>query len=392
MNLLIATGFWPTRENPISGIFVVQQVAAFVRLGCKVTILCGKTIGRPASPVLTPSQLQLSVDQVTMFFYPVLRLPEKLSGLPGGIILNTSTTGISMRQVIRKLAKLHGSFDAAIIHGFRYAGFALPAWRHLIKGKVLTVCHGVDPFLEQKGNIKRSVSLLRKMATLCEKVVLVGQPLHAHAQALGLPQDCRVVVPNGTDLPDLVGNSYKQRPLEIPRRIVSVSNLVALKGIDLNLRALARISATHPELQWEYVIVGEGELRGDLETLSVNLGLANHVRFLGRLPYDATMQQLAAADIFSLPSWGEAFGIVYLEALARMRPVIGCLNNGAEDIINNGVDGLLIPPRDERALAQALAALLSAPECCRQMGRIGRLTAESFSWEVNAKAMLGLLE
>ena len=391
MRLLIATGFWPSKENSISGIFVAQQVAAFVRLGYQVTILSGNTIGRPASPRLTPSELGLPEERVAMVSYPLLRLPEHLSGLPGGITLNTATTGISMCRLIRKLVRSHGPFDAAIIHALRYAGFALPTWRHLIQGKVLTVCHGVDPFLEQPGNIKRSIPLLQKMVGQCEKLVLVGQPLRTHVHSLGLSQECLAVIPNGTDLPDRTEVSEGQRALDIARRIVSVSNLVALKGIDLNLRALARISATHPQLKWEYVIVGEGPLRYELETLSAELGLTERVRFLGRISYAGTMQAIAAADIFSLPSWGEAFGIVYLEAMARMCPVIGCLDNGAADIINDGVDGLLIPPHDEVALAQALESLLSDPEGCGRMGVAGRQTSEGFSWQANAQRMLSLL-
>jgi len=391
MRLLIATGFWPSKENSISGIFVAQQVAAFVRLGYQVTILSGNTIGRPASPRLTPSELGLPEERVAMVSYPLLRLPEHLSGLPGGITLNTATTGISMCRLIRKLVRSHGPFDAAIIHALRYAGFALPTWRHLIQGKVLTVCHGVDPFLEQPGNIKRSIPLLQKMVGQCEKLVLVGQPLRTHVHSLGLSQECLAVIPNGTDLPDRTEVSEGQRALDIARRIVSVSNLVALKGIDLNLRALARISATHPQLKWEYVIVGEGPLRYELETLSAELGLTERVRFLGRISYAGTMQAIAAADIFSLPSWGEAFGIVYLEAMARMRPVIGCLENGAADIISDGVDGLLIPPQDEVALAQALESLLSDPERCSRIGVAGRQTAEGFSWQENAQRMLRLL-
>ena len=391
MHLLIVAGFWPSKDNPISGIFVVQQVAALVRAGCRITLLSGNTVGRPASPRLSLSELGLPADRVTMVSYPLLRLPEKLSGMPGGIALNTLASGIALRRTLRALAAAHGPFDGAIIHAWRYAGFALPAWRHLIRGNVLAVCHGLEPFLEQAANRRRVSSLLQKMAVHCEKVILVGQPLHLYAQALGLPSDSLAVVANGTDLPPRTEVADCQRPLDGPRRIVSVSNLVALKGIDLNLRALARLAATHPQLQWEYEIVGEGPLRHELEALSAELGLARRVRFLGRISYAATMQAIAAADLFALPSWGEAFGIVYLEAMARMRPVIGCLDNGAADIIHHGVDGLLIPPHDESALAQALLALLSDPGRCRQMGRAGRQTAEGYSWQANAQAMLDWL-
>ena len=66
MYLLIVTGFWPTKENPISGTFVVQQVAALVRLGYQITILNGNTIGRPPSPRLSPAELGLPEDRVAM--------------------------------------------------------------------------------------------------------------------------------------------------------------------------------------------------------------------------------------------------------------------------------------------------------------------------------------
>ena len=392
MYLLIVTGFWPTKENPISGIFVVQQVAALVRLGYQITILNDNTIGRPASPRLSPAELGLPEDRVAMCSYPLVRLPEKLSGMPGAIALNTAATGVSIRRTIRQLVRSHGPFDGAIIHAWRYAGFALPTWRHLVGGNVLAVCHGVDPFLEQIATRKRVSSLLQKMAVHCEKVILVGQPLRCHAQALGLPSESLAVVANGTDLPPRPEVADCQRKLDGPRRIVSVSNLVALKGIDLNLRALARLLATHPQLQWEYVIVGEGPLRHVLEALSAELGLAERVRFLGRIPYAATMQEIADADLFALPSWGEAFGIVYLEAMARMRPVIGCLENGAADIITHKLDGLLIPPHDADALTEALFTLLSDPEYCRRMGHAGRQTAETYSWKENARAMLDWLK
>jgi len=57
MNLLIVSGYWPTQANPISGIFVAQQVEALVRAGCRITLLSGNTLGRPASPRLSPSEL-----------------------------------------------------------------------------------------------------------------------------------------------------------------------------------------------------------------------------------------------------------------------------------------------------------------------------------------------
>ena len=124
----------------------------------------------------------------------------------------------------------------------------------------------------------------------------------------------------------------------------------------------------------------------------MGLGLSRRVTFLGRLSYEETMQEIAQADIFSMPSWAEAFGIVYLEAMARGRPAIGCVNNGAADIITDNEDGLLIGPRDVGALEAAIAHLLESPELCRRLGIAGRRTAERFSSDENARRMLALLD
>jgi teichuronic acid biosynthesis glycosyltransferase TuaC len=77
--------------------------------------------------------------------------------------------------------------------------------------------------------------------------------------------------------------------------------------------------------------------------------------------------------------------------MARMRPVIGCFANGAEDFITNGKDGVLVNPRDIGELAAALEKLIADPEYCRVLGEAGRSTAEGYSWDTNAKKMLALL-
>jgi glycosyltransferase involved in cell wall biosynthesis len=282
-------------------------------------------------------------------------------------------------------------FAGCIIHGERYTGLAVTWWRRYIRGSVCQVVHGVDPFLTQVSNTKRALNLFRDAGRACDAVILVGRPLSAHAVSIGLPADRLHVVANGTDLPLLAASADAQRTLDELRRVISVSNLIELKGIDDNLRALAQIAMRRPDLAWEYRVVGDGIERLRLETLAQELGIADKVHFLGRIPYCETMREVAEADIFSLPSWGEAFGIVYLEAMARMRPVIGCLANGAEDIITHDHDGLLVTPHSVAELSNALERLIASPELSQQLGRNARITAEGYSWDRNAQRMLELL-
>jgi len=392
MNILVVSGFWPTQSNPISGIFVAQQVAALARAGCQVTVVLSKTFGRSSSPHCSLADLGLDAEAVTLIEVPLLRLPEKLSSLPGALWLNTKIAGAMLARVIKqRMVFASETFAGCVAHGGRYMGLALPAWRRHVAGGASLVVHGVDPFLTNISNGRRAKALFNAAGCTCDAVVLVGSPLHEHAVSIGLPSDKLHVVANGTDLPDLAGVSDSQRTLDDSRRIVSVSNLIALKGIDDNLRALADIAERRPDLNWEYRIIGDGIERQRLGALTLQLGIADKVLFLGRIPYGETMREIADADIFSLPSWGEAFGIVYLEAMARMRPVVGCLENGAADIITHDSNGLLVPPRSVVDLSRALERLIVNPDLCRQLGRHGRTTAEGYSWDHNARRMLKLL-
>jgi len=390
-NLLVVSGFWPTSANPITGIFVVQQVAALASLGFKVTVVVGNTLGRPSAPHLSVEKLGLAPELVRLAELPVARLPEKMSGIRGGLWVNVMLARRMFGHGIARLVHDVGPFNACIVHGTRYTGLSIPAWRRHVHRGVAMVMHGFDPFLANPLTANRARVFFSSAAHAVDAVVLVGKPLVLHARSLGLPLEKLHVVLNGTELPrrDSVDDAQRLQPEA--RRIVSISNLIPLKGIDLNLRALAEISKRRPELTWAYRIVGDGPERRRLLELAVELGIAERVRFLGRLPYEQTMREVAEADLFSLPSWGEPFGIVYLEAMARMRPVIGCLQNGPEDIVTHGKDGLLIPPRDAPALAAALEQLIENPVLCRELGRTARQTAERFTWEQNARRMLSII-
>jgi glycosyltransferase involved in cell wall biosynthesis len=392
MNILVVSGFWPTKSNTISGIFVAQQVAALVRAGCKVTVMVGTTLFRPSSPICSLAELGLDSSKVTLVEVPLLRLPERLSSLPGALWLNTTLAGAMLARAVRwQMTRAALAFAGCIAHGKRPMGLAMPAWRKYVTGGATIVMHGFDPFFKDNSNRRRARSFFDAAGHTCDAVVLVGHPLHAYAISLGFPTDKLRVVANGTDLPSIEEVSDSQRALNEARRIVSVSNLVDWKGIDDNLRALSAVAKRMPHLEWEYRIVGDGVERQRLECLAMNLEIADRVRFLGRIPYAETMREIAEADIFSLPSWGEAFGIVYLEAMSRMRPVIGCLEKGAADVVTDGHEGLLVPPRDIDSLSRALERLIGNPALSQHLGRQARITAEVYSWDHNARRMLELI-
>jgi glycosyltransferase involved in cell wall biosynthesis len=101
---------------------------------------------------------------------------------------------------------------------------------------------------------------------------------------------------------------------------------------------------------------------------------------------------IARAGVLSVPSYVEAFGIVYLEGMAAGKPVIGCRGTGAEDTIRDGETGFLVPQRDPGAVAQALERLLDDAPLRRSMGHAARRRARQFTWRANVQRHLNLFE
>jgi glycosyltransferase involved in cell wall biosynthesis len=181
-----------------------------------------------------------------------------------------------------------------------------------------------------------------------------------------VPEELIRVVPLGRDTHVFDPRLYSQRRarkrygLPVSQPIVGVlGRLDPQKGQEEFLRSLPSVLERRSNIC--YVIAGDetqGEegYRGYLVDLARQLGVAEHVRFL---PFTENVAEfLAAIDVFVLPSYSETFGLVLIEAMAMQKPVVATSAGGVPEIVENGWDGILVPPRDERALATAIALLL----------------------------------
>jgi phosphatidylinositol alpha-1,6-mannosyltransferase len=177
------------------------------------------------------------------------------------------------------------------------------------------------------------------------------------------------------------------------RVILSVGRWLATeryKGMDTLITALPRLLTQRPEVQ--LVLAGSGDDRAWLEDLAEQNGVNRHVHFLAGLSYSELAACYAACEIFALPSGGEGFGLVYLEAMACGKPVIGGLHGGAPEVIQDGVTGYLVTHGDAVQLATSLEALLAEPALAKEMGARGRQRAENeFRFNVFAKSFKKIL-
>jgi glycosyltransferase involved in cell wall biosynthesis len=158
-------------------------------------------------------------------------------------------------------------------------------------------------------------------------------------------------------------------------RLLGVARLVPKKGLDVLLEALAVLP---PDLHWRYEHVGAGPLRQALEAQAARLGLADRVAWRGALPQDEVVEAYRRADLFVLASRvaqdGDRDGLpnVLLEAGALELAAVASDLAAIPELIEDGVNGRLVPPDDPPALALALAALIIEPAMRLRLGRAAR--------------------
>ena len=228
--------------------------------------------------------------------------------------------------------------------------------------------------------------LSRSRRQALRRATLVLAPSRATADFVvsvqGVRQERVRVLPWALD-PDfetrLSGHFPGTLPLDFPagRVILTVGRWLKTeryKGMDTLIKALPRLLLHWPDLQ--LALVGSGDDREWLVNIARDSGVELHTHFLTDVTYRELSACYAAAEVFALPSRGEGFGFVYLEAMARAKPVVGGAHGGAPEVIEDGKTGYLVQHGDVAQLASSIDTLLANPELAKQMGARGRERVE----------------
>jgi len=203
-------------------------------------------------------------------------------------------------------------------------------------------------------------------------------------------------VPNGADTrvfhPRPRDEARRRLGLPVEERIITfVGVLTPRKGIDTLIESMGilGLGGDAPLL----VIAGIGELRDELETRARALGIADRIRFVGKVAHDEVAWWMAAGDVFCLPSLSEGLPTVVCEAMACGRAVVATAVDGTPEIVADGETGLLVPPRDAERLAAALARVLGDDGMRARFEQEALSRAvTTYTWAANARAHVGLYE
>ena len=305
--------------------------------GHRVTVL---TLARPRAPA------REALDGIAV--------ERALTGTGRGVLF-AATYGLSLLRHLRRLRPGH-----AILHAHHlYLEAMVAAYLSLRSGLpalAKMACGGPDGDFARlkRTGLTPGLPLLRRL----RRVVAISAETEVELLAHGFAADRIARIPNGVDpirfAPALDSEAARQQMGLGPETVLFLGRLDAQKGLDVALDAWARVIARRPTAH--LVLAGDGPARTALEKRARELGLAERVRFLGTRPDPERLLQ--AGQIFVLPSRSEGMSNALLEAMATGLGCVATRIGGNSDLLEHGGTGLLVPPGDSEALADALLALL----------------------------------
>ena len=223
--------------------------------------------------------------------------------------------------------------------------------------------HGFNEFREGRGFALAD----RTVSSLAHVHIAISRGLARYlADTEGFREDSFQVVHYG-----IAPNGAAPTPDARPTRLLCVGRLIPIKGHIVLLRAFAEAKREVPELTLD--VAGRGPLEPALRALAKELGVAGSVRFLGHV--SPIQEAIEDASVVVVPSLGEGFGMVALEAMERARPVIAAEIGGLGELVRHGETGLLVPPAEVEPFARAMVELARDPQKAARMGEAGRRRA-----------------
>jgi len=388
MRVAVVAEFYPRAADPVLGVWAHRQAVAARDAGADVRVLVlhrplppraalrggpGGALRAAASAAAQP--LRATLDGIAIAYVPFLAPPRPRSYGDWGRWA-APPLALALRTLRRRFA-----YDLVHAHNAVPAGEAV---RRAAPATPLVVSvHGGDVF----HTVPRS-------ARGAEAVrAALGRSRLVLANSAGIEQRCRAlgaratrVVHLGSDLPE-----QRARPYDDPT-VVTTGHLVARKRHADVLRAIALLRDRHPRLR--YLIIGDGPERERLRRLADELGIAERVELAGQLAPEEALRRTRRATLLALPSSDEAFGMVYVEAMAGWLPAIGGRGEpGPEEIAAAGGGMTLVAAGDVAALAGAIDALLRDEHGLRVQGEHARATVEqAFSWSQCGAATVAAYE
>jgi teichuronic acid biosynthesis glycosyltransferase TuaC len=396
VRVAVVAEFYPSRRDPVLGVWAHRQALAAREQGAEVQVLVLHRLVPPraslrAGPGAVAQDLgarmgeprKQTLDGLAVRYVSYVSPPRPRAYASWGAWA-APTLGLALRRLRR-------TFPFELVHAHNAVPAGDAVRRAHVDVPLVVSVHGGDVLYTAAAPPRGSAAGAQAVARG------LGAARLTLANSQGIAELCRVhgaydvrVVHLGADLPDAPRSPRREGP-NTPT-LVTVGHLVARKRHADVLRALAVLGRRHPTLRYE--IVGDGPERVALEGLAARLGVGDRVDMRGQLSPAQAVVRARQGTLFVMPSTEEAFGVAYIEAMAGGVPAIGCRGEpGPEEIAAAGDGFMLVPPGDIERLTQRIDELLSDPHRLREAGvRARESVAAGFTWERCGRQTLAAYE
>lgn len=357
-HILTLTPFYPSEADDANGCFVSEPLVWLGKLGIRNTVMSVQPVYR-------------GTRRARDCAFPTAWL--RYFSLPGGLGL-ASAGAFLFARVVGEVRALNYKQPVDLIHahGPLPCGHAAMLLSAELKIPYVVSVHGLDVFSTVQVAGRAGVwcrRISQRVYAGSRRVICISERVREQVIE-GVGRNCRTsVVHNGVD-PQLF--SPTPNPSSDYLIVLSVGNLIPIKGHELLIRAVAALAPEFPSLSLE--IIGEGPEKSRLKALTQQLQVSERVRFLGRQPRRQVVAAMQRCTLFALPSHYEGLGCVYLEAMSTGKAVVGCRGQGIAEIIKHGTNGFLVGPDNEKELTLAIAMLLRDDRRRNNLGSVARDT------------------
>lgn len=396
MRILMLTSSYPKYPGETTAPFIEEIAAGIVRRGHAVHVLA------PYHPQIRREPVERGV--ALHFFryapHPALNVWGYAAAQRGDVRLKRAAVAavpFALTGTLAGLARLvatNGGFDIIHAHWVLPNGPPAGLVAALVGLPLVVSLHGSDVSVAERHWLAAGAAgaVFRQAA----QVTACSSDLRSRALLLGARTNTSRVIPYGVDTtafaprPDAQQAARQALGLSGNAPIVlALGRLVYKKGFGILLDAWPQVHAQHPHAR--LVIVGDGDLRGELQAQARQLGVNDQVIFTGQLDRARTADMLSAADVFVVPSVRDQSGNVdglpntLLEGMGAARPIVASRLAGIPQVITDGVHGLLVPEKDSDALARSINLLLDDRGLAHRLGAAARQRIErELTWEATA--------
>ncbi|HKH44287.1 MAG TPA: glycosyltransferase family 4 protein [Thermoanaerobaculia bacterium] len=384
LHVALVTPAYPPAVGGIAT-YVGSLATSLVRQGQRVTVFWADFDRAPGTDEVASPEPSLRVIRLGRSAGLPEWLCDRLTGLPA------AAWSFRVRRALRDLHR-RDPLDLVELSNWKALGAAHSLAK--IVPQVTRVTTGIRHVQALQGTAgsreARSVRRLQSMEALevrrSDAIIVPSRRHWAEAAAeYGLPLDDPRVeyVEFGIDSPRTVDSAPSAPSNERPCELLFVGRLTWRKGFDVLMRAWPAVAAGAGR-EVRLTLIGADGPAGDAggsawRTCSAALdsSLCERIEYLGQVSDARRDEAYRRCDVFVAPSRYESFGLIYVEAMARGLPVVGCRRGGAPDVVEDGVTGLLVEPDDAEGLARALLRLIRDPELRHRLGDEGRRQATS---------------